>query len=61
MIRARLADLFAAADLAIGDDDLDRMVALVEENLAAGERVRRLVERYDEPAFGLPGRRRAAP
>jgi hypothetical protein len=57
-IRKELADLFAAAGLAVSDAEMDRMVGLVAENRAAGDRVRKLVERYDEPAFGFPSRRR---
>jgi hypothetical protein len=57
-IRERLTDLFAEAGLALDDEAMDRMVALVAENRAAGARVRRLLGRYDEPAFGFPSRRR---
>ncbi len=57
-IRERLADLFDEVGLTLDDQAMDRMVALVAENRAAGARVRRLVGRYDEPAFGLPARRR---
>ncbi len=57
-IRERLADLFAEAGLTLDDEAMDRMVALVAENRAAGVRVRRMLGRYDEPAFGLPVRRR---
>lgn len=57
-IRQRLTDLFTEANLNVGDADMDRMVSLVMENQAAGARVRKLFKRYDEPAFGLPSRRR---
>lgn len=57
-IRQCLTELFAEADLSVSDKDLNRMVAMVIENQAAGARVRRLVARYDEPAFGFPSRRR---
>jgi len=57
-IRKELADLFAAAGLAVNDAEMDRMVGLVAENRAAGDRVRKLLGRYDEPAFGFPSRRR---
>jgi len=57
-IRQCLSELFAEAKLKVSDKDLNRMVAMVIENQAAGERVRRLVARYDEPAFGFPSRRR---
>ena len=57
-IRERLAELFAEAGLTLDDEAMDRMVALVAENRAAGARVRRLVGRYDEPAFALGPRRR---
>ncbi len=57
-IRKELGDLFARAALTVSDADMDRMVALVLENSAAGERLRGLIARYDEPAFGLPSRRR---
>lgn len=57
-IRERLADLFAEAGLTLKDEAMDRMVALVAENQAAGARVRRLLGRYDEPAFAFSVRRR---
>ncbi len=57
-IRERLADLFNEVGLTLDDQAMDRMVALVAENRAAGPRVRRVVGRYDETAFGLPARRR---
>ena len=58
LIRRRLAALFEAARLPISESDLDRMVAVVGENQASARRVRELNARYDEPAFGLPDRRR---
>ncbi|MDH3242346.1 MAG: hypothetical protein OEO83_16960 [Alphaproteobacteria bacterium] len=58
-IRKELACLFAEAQLTVSDAEMDRMVGLVAENRAAGERVRRLLGRYDEPAFGFPSRRRS--
>ena len=57
-IRERLAGLFARASLDLGAGDLDKVMALVMENQASAERVRRLVGRYDEPGFGFPARRR---
>ena len=57
-IRERLADLFAEAGLTLDDEAMDRMVDLVAENREAGARVRAMFGRYDEPAFGLPARRR---
>jgi hypothetical protein len=57
-IRKELTALFARARLSVSDAELERMVDLVAENKAAGNRVRRLLTRYDEPAFGLPSRRR---
>lgn len=57
-IRQSLTELFAQADLRVSETDMNRMVAMVIENQAAGERVRRLIGRYDEPAFGFPSRRR---
>jgi len=58
LIRERLTALFREAHLSVSDDDLARMVAVVEENQVSAARVRDLNDRYDEPAFGLPDRRR---
>lgn len=59
MIRERLRTLFRSAGLPTPDEDLERMVSVVEENLASAARVRSINARYDEPAFGLPDRRRS--
>ena len=57
-IKDRLAALFTEAGLSIDSPAMDRIVGLVMENQASAARVRRLVGRYQEPAFGLPARRR---
>ncbi len=57
-IRERLAALFLKAGLSIDAAAMDRVAALVAENEASGARVRKMVARYQEPAFGLPARRR---
>jgi F420-0:gamma-glutamyl ligase len=57
-ISARLAELFARAGLDVGDADREKVAALVKENEASARRLREGLERYSEPAFGLPSRRR---
>ena len=57
-IAERLADLLARAGLEPSAEDMEKLLGLVMENRLSGERVRRLVSRYDEPANALPTRRR---
>ena len=57
-IAERLADLLARAGLEPSAEDMEKLLGLVMENRLSGERVRRLVSRYDEPANALPARRR---
>ncbi|MFT5539274.1 MAG: hypothetical protein ACI82H_000791 [Alphaproteobacteria bacterium] len=57
LLRSRVSALADAAGLALGADDLDRLVAVAQENHDSAERLAAYVARYDEPAFGLPTRR----
>ncbi len=57
-LNERLENLLARAGLTPSAEDMPKLTALVMENRRSGERVRALVSRYDEPAYGLPARRR---
>jgi hypothetical protein len=55
--RSQVAAIADAAGLTLGDDDLDRLAAVAQENSDSAARLAAYVARYDEPAFGLPTRR----
>ncbi len=56
--KRRLEDLLARAGLSPSAEDMARITALVIENQRSAARVRAMISRYDEPANGLPTRRR---
>ncbi len=53
-----LRRLLARARLAPSDAEFNNLMAMVRENRAAAATLRARLSRNDEPAFGLPPRRR---
>ncbi len=56
--KRRLEVLLARAGLSPSAEDMAKITALVIENQRSAARVRAMISRYDEPACGLPARRR---
>lgn len=57
-IRREIVAVLGRAGLAASDDDIARLVRVVRENRAGAARLRDYLSGWDEPAFGLPARRR---